>query len=142
MEAGGLIEVSLTSKPVRGQTRTWKNLALTRLGGDVMRGDTTDVCLAMPSTGPSMSRSFDAMDAHDGAVDDDLLEQLRRVRWRLAQGDDVPAYVVASNRTLMGIAMVRPTSLDALSAVHGMGKQRISKYGKPFVEAVRSWTGC
>ena len=81
-------------------------------------------------------------DAHDGAVDDDLLEQLRRVRWRLAQGDDVPAYVVASNRTLMGIAMVRPTSLDALSSVHGMGKQRISKYGTPFVEAVRSWTGC
>ena len=26
MESAGLIEVSLTSKPVRGQTRTWKNL--------------------------------------------------------------------------------------------------------------------
>ena len=36
----------------------------------------------------------------------------------------------------MGIAMARPTSLDALSDVHGMGKQRITKYGTPFVEAV------
>ena len=142
MESAGLIEVSLTSKPVRGQTRTWKNLALTPLGGDVMRGTTTDVSLAMPATRSPVTRSFDVTDAHDGAVDEDLLEQLRRVRWRLAQGDDVPAYVVASNRTLMGIAMARPTSLDALSDVHGMGKQRITKYGTPFVEAVRSWTGC
>jgi len=142
MESAGLIEVTLTSKPVRGATRTWKNLALTGMGLSVMRGETADVCLAMPAAAPAMTRHIDASDAHDGTVDEDLLEQLRRVRWRLAQGDDVPAYVVASNRTLMGIAMARPTSIDALSSVHGMGKQRISKYGEPFVEAVRSWTGC
>ena len=56
MESAGLIEVSLTSKPVRGQTRTWKNLALTPLGGDVMRGTTTDVSLAMPATRSSVAR--------------------------------------------------------------------------------------
>ncbi len=142
MESGGLIEVSLTSRPVRGATRTWKNLALTTTGTAVMLGENTEVCLAMPRTKAAMAPSFDGTTAHEGAIDDDLLEQLRQVRWRLAQGDDVPAYVVASNRTLMGIAAARPTSLEALSAVHGMGKQRLSKYGSPFVEAVRGWTGC
>jgi ATP-dependent DNA helicase RecQ len=60
----------------------------------------------------------------------------------LAQAADVPAYVVASNRTLMGIAAARPTSEEALLEVHGMGRQRVARYGGPFVEAVRGWTGC
>jgi ATP-dependent DNA helicase RecQ len=142
MEAGGLIGIELTSKSVRGATRTWKNLTLTPLGADVMRGAVTDVALSLPSEHIKTTAGIDITEGHDGVVDEDLLATLRRVRWELAKGADVPAYVVASNRTLAGIAAARPTSLDALEAVHGMGRQRIAKYGEPFVDAVRGWTRC
>jgi ATP-dependent DNA helicase RecQ len=140
MESAGLIEVELTSKAVRGQTRTWKNLTLTNLGAQVMRGDVTDVAMAMPQRAPVTS--IDISMGQDGSVDEDLLATLRRVRWDLAKAADVPAYVVASNRTLLGIAAARPTNEDALLSIHGMGQQRVARYGGAFVDAIRGWTGC
>ena len=105
-----------------------------------MRGDVTEVALAMPQRAPSTT--IDISMGHDGAVDEDLLATLRRVRWELAKAADVPAYVVASNRTLIGIAAARPTNEDALLSIHGMGRQRVARYGASFVDAVRGWTGC
>jgi ATP-dependent DNA helicase RecQ len=142
METAGLITVALTSKNVRGTTRTWKNLVLSTIGREVMRGDITNVALVLPETAIKASSRLDVSEGHDGVIDEDLLAKLRAVRWTLAKGADVPAYVVASNRTLVGIAAARPTSLDALEDVHGMGPQRIAKYGEPFVDAVRGWTSC
>jgi len=142
MESGGLIQVELTSKTIRGTARTWKNLGMTDLGLAVMRGDTTDVSLALPSHSKATKTHIDPWEANDGVIDEDLLAQLRRARWEMAQSADVPAYVVASNRTLTALAAARPTSVDALSDIHGMGPQRIARYGESFIDVVRGWTGC
>ena len=143
MEGGGLIQVELTSKTIRGTARTWKNLGMTDHGRAVMRGDTTDLSLALPSLNSAAPTPLiDPWEANDGVIDEDLLAQLRRVRWEMAQAAEVPAYVVASNRTLAALAAARPTSVDALTAVHGMGPQRIARYGESFIDVVRGWTGC
>ena len=142
MEAAGLVGVELTSKNVRGATRTWKNLTLSPLGREVMRGDTTEVALVLPASPQRAAPTLDVSEGHDGVVDEDLLGKLKSVRWALAQAADLPAYVVASNRTLVGIAAARPTSLEALEDIHGMGPKRIDKYGALFVDAVRGWTSC
>jgi len=142
MEVGGLIEVELTSKTIRGSARTWKNLAMTELGRSVMRGDTTDIALALPNQRSMAAPVVDPWEANDGVIDEDLLSQLRQARWQMAQAAEVPAYVVASNRTLTALAAARPTSVDALSSIHGMGPQRIARYGASFIDVVRGWTGC
>lgn len=142
METGGLVEVQLTSKTIRGTARTWKNLGMTEFGLAVMRGDTTDVSLALPALQSPAAPRLDPWEANDGVVDEDLLAQLRRARWEMAQAAEVPAYVVASNRTLSALAAARPTNMDALSAIHGMGPQRIARYGASFIDVVRGWTGC
>ena len=142
MEAGGLVEVELTSKAVRGQTRTWKNLGVSAMGWSVMKGEETQVALAMPASSTAPVTRIDITEGGDGVVDEDLLAHLRRVRKELANEASVPAYVVASNRTLLGIAAARPTSEDALLEIHGMGRQRVARYGASFVDAVRGWTGC
>ncbi len=142
MHAAGLIEAALTSKNVRGQTRTWKNFGMTQLGGDVMRGEVTEVKMAIPKPRSTPAPTIDFGDRDSDNIDEDLLARLRRERHGLAKAANVPAYVVASNRTLMGIAATRPTSIEALSNVHGMGPQRMSKYGDCFVSVVRNWSGC
>ena len=142
MEAGGLIETDLTSKTVRGQTRTWKNLSVSPLGWAVMKGEETDVQLAMPAVHAAPETRIDISEGGDGVIDEDLLARLRAVRRDLAETEAVPAYVIASNRTLLGIAASRPTSTEALEGIHGMGPKRVARYGASFVEAVRGWTGC
>lgn len=143
MEVAGLVQVELTSKTIRGAARTWKNLGLTPLGLQVMKDADAEVKLAVPAAEPPKPTTIkDPWEANDGIIDEDLLNQLRHVRWEMAQAAEVPAYVVASNRTLAAIAAARPTTENALSQIHGMGRQRIARYGASFIEVVRGWTGC
>jgi ATP-dependent DNA helicase RecQ len=74
-------------------------------------------------------------------VDLDLLAYLKEVRRKLARSEDVPAYVIAPNRTLEAIAEARPVNRRGLEGVHGMGPSRMRRYGDTLLDAVRAWTG-
>jgi ATP-dependent DNA helicase RecQ len=71
-------------------------------------------------------------------VDSSLFESLREKRLDLARAKGVPAYVICHDRTLAEIAAYKPTSLEALAEIHGMGPARIERYGAPFLETVSS----
>src|SRR5215203_3420562 len=51
--------------------------------------------------------------------DESLLEALRA--WRLKAARGKPAYTIANNRTLEGIAASRPKDVDSLATIHGVG---------------------
>jgi DNA helicase-2/ATP-dependent DNA helicase PcrA len=70
------------------------------------------------------------------AARDDLAEPDREVfdelrRWRLERSreEDVPAYVVFPDRTLAGIARLRPATLGELAQVDGVGPAKLETYG-------------
>jgi superfamily II DNA helicase RecQ len=67
----------------------------------------------------------------------DLLARLFTLRRRLAAKENVPAYVVFQDRTLKEMEEKRPDSLDALSALKGVGRVRLEKYGEMFLELIR-----
>ncbi|MFW2390345.1 MAG: RecQ family ATP-dependent DNA helicase [Polyangiales bacterium] len=71
-------------------------------------------------------------------VDQSLFESLRAKRLDLARAKGVPAYVVCHDRTLLEMAAHKPTSMEALADIHGMGPARIERYGEPFLETVSS----
>ena len=68
---------------------------------------------------------------------DPLCDALRVWRRGVAQAQGVPAYVVADDRTLGGIAAARPLSVDALLEVPGMGRSRVERYGADILRIVR-----
>jgi len=68
--------------------------------------------------------------------DEPLFEALRAHRLRLARQQQVPPYVVASDRTLREIASARPATLAELQALHGIGPAKASRYGKGLLEVV------
>jgi ATP-dependent DNA helicase RecQ len=49
----------------------------------------------------------------------------------------VPAYVVFQDASLREIAKVKPTSLDALRGVSGVGEKKLASYGDAIVEIIR-----
>ena len=65
-----------------------------------------------------------------------LFERLRAWRAATAKEDGVPAYVVFHDATLRQIATDRPTTLDALGRVSGVGEAKLRKYGEQIVEVV------
>ncbi len=67
-----------------------------------------------------------------------LFAALRDLRARLAREQNVPAYVIFHDSTLRNIAERRPSSLDALATVGGIGDTKLARYGEDVLEAVRA----
>ena len=65
---------------------------------------------------------------------------LRTWRTARAKADEVPAYVVAHDATLLAIAEARPTTLAALSRVKGMGPTKLDRYGAEILAALGAAT--
>ena len=75
-----------------------------------------------------------AVDLDDTAAS--AFEKLRAWRGAIAKEQGVPAYVVFHDATLRDIAVLRPTSLDALSTVGGVGAAKLEKFGPGVLEAL------
>jgi ATP-dependent DNA helicase RecQ len=70
------------------------------------------------------------------AADERLLGALRSVRSTIAREEQVPAYIVFSDRTLAELAVRRPRSLTAFQDVRGVGPMKLERYGKRFLDAI------
>jgi len=91
-------------------------------------------------TGDAPPRKSKAASALPPAELDDegevVFAALRAYRMERARADGVPPYVVASDRTLREIALLRPHSLDQLAQAHGIGPTKLEKYGEALLEVV------
>ena len=67
---------------------------------------------------------------------DALLEKLRGWRQAQARAQALPAYVIFHDATLVEIARRRPTSLDALAGVPGIGAKKLERYGPSLLEVL------
>jgi ATP-dependent DNA helicase RecQ len=69
-------------------------------------------------------------------VDRALCEHLRERRRVWATERGVPPYVVFEDSTLRELARARPTTLDGLAAIRGIGEKRLAEFGGPLLDAI------
>ncbi len=65
-------------------------------------------------------------------------EGLRQWRRGEVKEREVPSIVVLPNHVVERIARARPTSLDALGEIQGLGDKRLQRYGDAILEIVRN----
>lgn len=65
-----------------------------------------------------------------------LFETLRKLRYEIAQEDEVPAYVIFSDAALRQMETLRPMSDEEFLAIDGVGKAKLEKYGSEFINAI------
>ncbi|MGR3178427.1 MAG: DNA helicase RecQ [Candidatus Anammoxibacter sp.] len=70
--------------------------------------------------------------------DTPLFETLRKKRKELADESDVPPYVIFPDKTLIEMAAFFPKSKESLLTIHGVGAEKLKKYGGIFLEIIRS----
>lgn len=68
----------------------------------------------------------------------DLFEALRALRKQIAEREGFPPYIVFSDKTLHAMSAAKPTTLEALDDIAGVGDFKKKKYGKPFVDLIAS----
>lgn len=71
--------------------------------------------------------------------DEQLFEELRVLRKRLADQQAIPAYIVLSDKTLHLLASSRPTTIETFGEISGIGEYKRDKYGKDFIEVIRKF---
>jgi ATP-dependent DNA helicase RecQ len=73
-------------------------------------------------------------------VDRDLFERLRALRLEIARTRGVPPYVIFHDTTLREMARLKPTTLDALRHIYGVGARKAEDLGEAFVSAIAQAT--
>ena len=93
---------------------------------------------ALPSPKSGRTASAPAPEILDAAALE-LFEALRTHRLEIARAEKVPPYVVATDRSLRDIAMLRPRNRDELAQAHGIGPHKLKRYGGGLLETVKLW---
>ena len=133
------LEERYATRTIAGKERTYKEVHLAERGWRVMRQDEPDFTMVFPHAAKLERQRKAPPSSPAGDIPGELLALLRDVRRQQATQQNVPAYVVAPNRTLEDMARLRPTTRRIMLSVHGMGPQRMKRYGGPFLEAIRTW---
>ncbi|WP_426516495.1 DNA helicase RecQ [Diaminobutyricibacter sp. McL0618] len=113
-------------------------LALTQGGAEVLSGERTVILRLEPERPERASRSVRkaTSSAELAANDVDLFEALRAWRAEQARTQSVPAYIVFGDATLRAVATEKPSTLDDLDGITGIGAKKREAYGEALLEVV------
>ena len=66
----------------------------------------------------------------------DILTRLKDWRRQTAQEKKIPSYLIMHDRTLIDISVKMPTSTWELESIHGLGPNKIIKYGEQILDII------
>lgn len=108
-------------------------LKLTEKSWKILKGETA-VSLAKPKP-----RKYAPLQLGISSEDQELMTVLKRLRTKLAAAENVPPYVVFSDKTLQELAFYKPVYANRLQFIHGFGAAKIRKYGDGILELIRDY---
>jgi ATP-dependent DNA helicase RecQ len=131
--AAGLLEETDGDRP---------GLMLTEQGADVLRGKAP--LMVREDAEPAAARSGrlrkrDARALEDLGMDDQdqrLFEALKQLRRRLAAEEGVAAFMIFSDRSLIDMVRLKPSTRDDFSLVNGVGERKLEAYAGEFLAAI------
>ena len=65
-----------------------------------------------------------------------MFDQLKKLRYQIAQEEKIPAYLVFSDATLRGIENARPMSASDFLEISGVGQRKLEVYGERFIDLI------
>lgn len=69
----------------------------------------------------------------------ELLSRLKNTRRDIAELENVPAYIIVSDATLLEMATYLPQSLDELRLISGFGDIKLARYGRELLQPVKDY---
>ena len=72
-------------------------------------------------------------------ADETLFEKLRELRQKIAKREDVPAYIVFSDATLMDMCRKMPKTQEEFLCVTGVGQIKCDRYSEEFISEIKAY---
>jgi ATP-dependent DNA helicase RecQ len=115
-------------------------LSLSESGVEAMYARAPVTLFALPATPAKPKRTRGpSLPAGDGAplgFDDALFQRLRALRRRLAAERGVPPYLIFGDRTLQELAAAKPTRVEQLRGIRGIGEVKLRDLGAVFAAEI------
>ena len=129
--AGGQVMINIAK---------YGGLEITERGRAILKGESPFLFREPGKKLPRVSRraAREAAAADLPAPDLALLAKLKDLRLSLAREQRVPAYVVFPDATLIEMARARPTSLDQMRQISGVGPRKLEQFGPQFLTVTRA----
>ncbi len=132
-----LVALGLVAVDVEGHG----GLRLTDEARPVLRGERRIELRRDPVTARGRARSAAKarapVDFADPAAEA-LFQALRQLRLALAKSQGVPPYVIFHDSTLAEMAHLRPSRLEQLSGITGIGQAKLERYGADFLAVINA----
>ena len=68
-----------------------------------------------------------------------FLKQLFAFRKERAEKDGIPVFIVATNKQLKDVVLMKPGTLEQLRQINGFGKKKLQLYGPTILEMVATF---
>ena len=111
------------------------SVTITEMARPILRGEKSLELREIKRSASSSTKKKRAKADQVSQADRPLWEKLRALRTSLCEGK--PAYLVFSDSTLIDMLEQRPTTLEQMSSVSGVGKHKLEKYGDEFISLIR-----
>lgn len=122
------IHFLIAEKILATEEGRYPTLKLNQSSVDVLKGNQT---VWMYSTVIPTSETAD--------YDENLFEELRKLRKQIADDEGVPPYVLFSDATLKDLSRYFPDSKEDMLTIKGIGEKKYEQYGDVFLEVVQNW---
>jgi ATP-dependent DNA helicase RecQ len=109
----------------------------------ILQGKETLEILELARKEKPRSKPEGPREAAPGAGDDDpeLFARLKALRKEFARRQNVPPYVVFSDKSLHEMCRHKPETKAAFREISGVGNSKLDKYGAEFVQEIRAYLG-
>jgi ATP-dependent DNA helicase RecQ len=111
-------------------------LCLTQASSIVLKAQ-TPLMLATPRL---QKASYWQQKAPQKSYDRNLFTKLRELRKIIADGEDIPPYIVFNDATLSELARLKPKTSRQMLNVSGIGDVKLARYGQPFMALIKEHT--
>ena len=99
-------------------------------------GETVEPSATTQTQKPADGQSQES-DTYSGSAHPELVQALIDWRREKYQKDNVPAYIILHQKTLLAIADLAPTTKEELLTVKGFGKSKCDRYGDEILDVIR-----
>ena len=69
--------------------------------------------------------------------DIDLFNELKQLRLSIARKENMPPYIVFTDKSLLEMVDQKPNDLAEMANISGVGQHKLNKYGEEFLEVVK-----
>lgn len=132
-----IIRQALVQGFMKKDIETYGILKLTEKGQDLLSGKEMAVFRIAEDREYDLQVASEQVQVQSGVVlDENLFNQLKELRKKVAKEYGIPPYTVFMDPSLEDMTVQYPTNIGEITKVYGVGEGKAKKYGKEFVEFI------